>query len=280
MKKNFTIVAVAVAILGLGLSSCKKENLTPDGVNPAAMSDETNASDEANRSYTYYSGIISNNGYPTAGSTEMGYFSTNAYWGQMAPTTQPFGGSTTSTVKGLAATKQSIVFAYVGADGVTYLNFGHNTIANANYADAGQDIPVLLNGTTLFTYPIEEIEIDPITLDVYALTRVGNSIKLYRIEGISSAAPGTATVVTYNGSTTIFNNPLSNGYKWGSICFVPNGNGTFRFVFASESTVYASLGIVTWHYTLSGNTLTVLTPMHRTYSTGTSGIAAGTGINA
>ncbi len=275
MKKNITLVAAALTVLSLGITSCKKENITPDGVGSTASSSEG-----LNKTYTFYSGIMSNNGFPSAGTTAMGYYSTNSFFGQMAPTNMPFGGLTTSAVKGLAATTKSIVFAYVGSDAVTYLNFGHTGFNNANYSDAGTDVPVLLNGTTLFNYPIEEIEIDPISLDVFALARVGNAIKLYRIGGIGSASPGTATVMTYGASTNIFNNPLGNGYKWGSICFVLNNDGTtYRLVYSTESTVYASLGIVTWHYTVSGNTLNVMSSMNRTYSAATSTIPAGTGIN-
>jgi hypothetical protein len=184
-------------------------------------------------------------------------------------------------VKGLAASVKSIVFAYVGSDGVTYLNFGHTGIAAANYADAGTDVPVLLDGTSLFTYAIEEIEIDPASGDVFALARVGNAIKIYRIAGMYSSvdAPGTARVMSYGTTTTVFHNPLGNGYKWGSICFVPNGNGTYRLVFTHQSTVYASLGIVCWHYDIVANAVVGLPAYHRTYSASTSTIPAGTGIN-
>jgi hypothetical protein len=277
MKKQTIIVAAAIAVVSsLGLTSCKKETLTPDAT---VSTPSVEQSEEPGRAPTYYSGIVSNNGYPANGQTEMGYYSTNAYFGQSAPILQAFGGLTTSTIKGCAATKQLIVFAYKAADGVTYLNFVQTGIAYPT-PTTGQEIPVLLNGSTLFNYPIEEIEVDPISKDVYAVTRVGNAVKLYRIDGINSASPGTAVLMTYPpNNNNIFGNPLGNGYKWGSITFVPNGDGTNRLVFASESTVYASLGIVTWHFNISGTSLTVLSAQNRTYSTATSGIAAGTGIN-
>ncbi len=278
MKKQTIIVAAAIAVVSsLGLTSCKKETLTPD----AAVSTPSVEQEEgAGKRPTYYSGIVSNNGYPANGQTEMGYYSTNAFFGQAAPITQAFGGLTTSAIKGCGATEQLIVLAYKAADGVTYLNFVQTGIAYPT-PTTGQDIPVLLDGSTIFNYSIEEIEIDPISQDVFAIARVGNSIKLYRIGGINSASPGTAVLMTYPpNNNNLFGNPLVNGYKWGSISFVPY-NGSYKLVFASESNVYASLGIVTWHFAINaaGTGLTNLPSEHRTYSTATSGIAAGTGLN-
>lgn len=278
MKKQTIIVAAAIAVVSsLGLTSCKKETLTPD----AAVSTPSVEQEEGpGRTPTYYSGIVSNNGYPANGQTEMGYYSTNAFFGQAAAIIHSFGGTTSSTIKGCGATKQSIVFAYKAADGVTYLDYVQTGIAYPT-PSSGNPIPVLLNGTTLFNYPIEEIEIDPISEYVYAVARVGNAVKLYRIDGINNSSPGTAILMTYGTTNNIFNNPLGNGYKWGSITFVPNGDGTNRLVFASESTVYASLGIVTWHFAINATAtgLTILSSQNRTYSAGTSGIAAGTGLN-
>ena len=90
-----------------------------------------------------------------------------------------------------------------------------------------------------------------------------DQFQLYKIDG-----SGTATVMTYNGSTTVYNNPLGNGYKSGSICFVTNSTGGYEFVFTNESTVYASLGLVSWHYSynVAANTVTALSGSHRTYS--------------
>lgn len=280
MKKNFTVVAVAVSVLAsLSLGSCKKDNLTP-------MENGSEAQTALNKSYTNYEGIMSNNGYPVAGQTEMGYYSTASPSapGAVAVPYMPFGGAVTSTVKGLAATSKLIVFAYVNAsDGNTYLNFGHTAITPANYSDAGTDLLVLLNGVSTFNYAIEEIEIDPISRDVYTIVRNGNAIQLYRIDGLSSATAGTATLMTnaINGTASFFYNPLGNGYKWGSICFVPNASNpaTNDLVFSSESTVYAAYGIVSWHFSIAGNTVTPLVSSHRTYSVSSSGFPAGTGIN-
>jgi hypothetical protein len=277
MKKNIRIAAIALTVLGgLGLGSCKKENITPEGTSSSATTG-------LSKSYTNYEGIVSNNGYPVTGQTAMGYYSTVG-GGLTAVPNMLFGGSTTSTIIGLAATSKSIVFAYKNSvDGLTYLNFGHTAITNCNYADAGTDVPVLLNGVSAFNLAIEEIEIDPISKDVLALVRNGNAIQLYRIAGINNTTvtPGTATAMTYNSSTTIFNNPLGNGYKWGSICFALNTGGTYDLVFTNESTVYAYLGIVSWHYSynVAANTITALPGSHRTYSVATSGFPAGTGIN-
>jgi len=277
MKKQTIIVAAAIAVVSsLGLTSCKKETLTPDAVTATPSVEQV---EEPGRTPTYYSGIVSNNGYPANGQTQMGYYSTNAFFGQAAAIIHSFGGTTSSTIKGCGATKQSIVFAYRAADGVTYLDYVQTGIAYPT-PSSGNAIPVLLNGTTLFNYVIEEIEIDPISQYVYATARVGSTVKLYRIDGFNNPSPGTAVLMTYPANNNnLFGSTLVNGYKWGSITFVPNGDGTNRLVFASESNVYASLGIVTWHFNISGTSLTSLTAQNRTYSAATSGIAAGTGIN-
>ncbi len=276
MKKQTIIVATAIAVVSsLGLTSCKKETLTPDA---AVSTPSVEHSEEPGRGPSYYSGIVSNNGFPANGQTQMGYYSTNSYFGQAAAIIHSFGGLTSSTIKGCGATKQTIVFAYKAADGVTYLDYVQTGIAYPT-PSTGNAIPVLLNGTTLFNYPIEEIEIDPVSQYVYAIARVGNAVKLYRIDGFNNPSPGTAVLMTYGTTNNIFNNPIGNGYKWGSITFVPNGDGTNRLVFASESTVYASLGIVTWHFNIVGSALNILTAKNRTYSAATSGIAAGTGLN-
>jgi hypothetical protein len=258
MKKN-TIPAVLTfsAFVVLGLSSCKKNDLTPttspvdQNVNPVT------------KNVLYEAGIQSNQGYPVDGQTNRGYYrmASNGSLGQQPVVNYAyFGGKATSTdpngIKGFAATKNTAVYAYKTIDGVTFLNYN------------GTDIPVLLNGTTLFNYPIEEIEIYPITMEVFALAKVGSNMQVYRID-----ASGTATIMMVNGAYNIFNNTLGNGYKSGSICFVPNNpeETSFRLVYTSESQVYSSLGLVLWNFDIAGNNLTSHGG-NTTYSTGTSGI--------
>ncbi|MCW3070472.1 MAG: hypothetical protein JWO44_362 [Bacteroidetes bacterium] len=72
--------------------------------------------------------------------------------------------------------------------------------------------------------------------------------------------------MTYNGGGTVFGNPSGNGYKSGSIAFVPNGSGGYYLVFSSESTVYSSLGLVCWYFTISGTTLSIQSSLNRTYT--------------
>lgn len=87
--------------------------------------------------------------------------------------------------------------------------------------------------------------------------------------------------MTYlSNNNNLFGNPLVNGYKWGS-SYLFHIMDNYKLVFASESNVYASLGIVTWHFAINaaGKLLISLPSEHRTYSTATSGIAAGTGLN-
>jgi hypothetical protein len=98
MKKQTIIVAVAIAVVSsLGLTSCKKETLTPDA---ATVTPSVEQVEEPGRTPTYYSGIVSNNGYPANGQTQMGYYSTNAFFGQAAAIIHSFGGTTSSTIKG------------------------------------------------------------------------------------------------------------------------------------------------------------------------------------
>ena len=64
----------------------------------------------------------------------------------------------------------------------------------------GQDLLITLPDGSPFPYPIEEIEVHPETLELYALARAGNAIRLYRIENT-----GVATMMSImNGSQPVF----------------------------------------------------------------------------
>jgi hypothetical protein len=257
MKKiTFKAVFFAAGILSVGLTACKKEDLNPNGkTKPKAEIDPAKTPD-------YQDGIVSHNGFDAFGFITTGYYELNGpFPGQHANGTHP-SSTTNQTLKGCAATTGKIVYAYKTASGLQILDGGP-------YIGA-----VILNSTgTAFTLPIEEIEIHPQTGEVYAL--VGSSNK-----SIVSIDPSTgfATPLTVNGgSTTIFTGGLMNGYKCGSIAFVPDGFGSYELVFSHESDVYASLGVVSWHFTISGTNLTSNVANHRTYA-GIPG-TVGSGIN-
>ena len=252
MKKNKITALLAVSACAvLSLGSCKKSDLEPQ--NPAAPTANHNLKNQV-----YDAGIRSNQGYPVTGTTDMAYYRLyyNTALGQQAIVNYSyFGGDASSTVRGYAAGAATEIFAYKYS-GYNFINYNGS-------------VNLIMNGVNYFTPIIEEIEMDPSSGYVYALCRSGNSIQLWRID-----SSGAATQMTYNGSGTVFNNPTVNGYKSGSLAFVPNPSGGFYIVFSNESTVYASLGIVSWYYTISGTTISVVSSQNKTY-TGLPG--AGTG---
>ncbi|WP_294674334.1 hypothetical protein [uncultured Fluviicola sp.] len=258
MKKNtFKTVFFAAGVLMLPLAACKKESVIPNGKTKSKTE-----IDPAKRP-VYQEGIVSHNGFDAFGDIISGYYEFyGPYPGsQYVNGTHP-ASTTNQTLKGCAASTGNIIYAYKTASGLQVL-------------DGGPIIStVILNSTgTAFTLPIEEIEIHPQTGEVYAL--VGSSNK-----SIVSINPSTgfATPLTVNGgSTTIFTGGLMNGYKCGSIAFVPDGFGGSELVFSHESDVYASSGIVSWHFTISGTNLISNVANHRTYA-GIPG-TVGSGIN-
>ena len=262
-KKRISGLITLVALAVVALSSCNKLDIEPtiEGNN---IEEKVNDENNVTKNVTYQAGIVSNDGYPIANQTKSGFYRlySNVSIGQQTPTLYPFGnyiaGSTYPTVMvGCAATKNLKVYAFKDNQGVTWLQ-----------SDQGHQVPVLnVAGDNLFTLPIEEIEIYPNSTDVYLLCK-GSSMSLYRVNLIS----GTTTLMTYNGVGNIFNNTLGNGYKSGSIAFVPNTDGTFRLVYTTESNVYSYLGLVTWHYNISGSTLQIQSSLNRTYTTAATGI--------
>jgi hypothetical protein len=270
MKKNITTATIALAILtSLAVTSCKKTEMVPNEAEATSVTNEGTQLNENNaKGPLFIAGILSNNGFPSNGSTECGFYSaSNAPIGQAPATIHPFGGLITSTVKCFAATTAFQAFIYRGLDNNLHMQSG-TTALDGTFI--GNDYTLLLNGTTLFNLAIEEIEVMPGTTDVYALVRYSNTIRLYKID-----ATGNVTLMSNsNGSTTIFNSTNTNGYKSGSICFAPSFSNPslIQLVFTNESTVYSSLGLVSWHFNISGNIYTSSPSDHRTYSTATSGI--------
>ena len=51
-----------------------------------------------------------------------------------------------------------------------------------------------------------------------------------------------------------------------------NSSNTYDLVYTHESGVYSSLGLVSWHFSISGKALTSIVADHRTYSYASSGI--------
>jgi hypothetical protein len=257
MKKNtFKTSLLAVGIVTLGLTACKKETLTPNS--------KTKPKGEINstKNKVYQEGIVSHNGFDASGDITTGYYEFfGPFPGQYANGVYP-AGTSTLTLKGCAATTGNIMYVYkVGTYQVLDGTFITSTV-------------ILNPSGTAFTPAIEEIEIHPQTGEVYALVTQGTAKRIYAID----PSTGFVTPLTVNGSaTTIFNASLMNGYKCGSIAFVPDGFGNYEFVFSHESDVYASLGVVSWHFNIFGTNLVSNVPNHRTYA-GIPG-TVGSGIN-
>jgi len=238
----------AMTLITLPLSSCKKEVMQPQGntnVKPTAQSTGQE------KDITHTEGIISNQGYPVTGELHTAYY---CFWGptqgQVASQTYYLSNPAISTsFMACGATLNKKVFAYK-AQGVTYMLYN------------GTETPLLINNsTTLFNYPIEEIEVHPLTGEVYALTKVSNAMKIYRFD-----SNGNGELMQYGSAGIVYTNMWQNGYKSGSITFVPNIDGTFRLVFSHESNVYAAAGITSWHFSITGNTLAALPLQHCSYN--------------
>lgn len=256
MKKiTFTAASLTAAILMISLSACKKEDITP-----TTKKNKQVAESETEKKPVYSEGIVAHNGFNASGDINTQFYefwgpSPNSYISGIFPSA-----TTNTSVKGCGASAGIIIYAYKTSTGVQFLD-------GTTYGS----VPIMDAAGNLFTPAIEEIEIHPQTGQVYALVTQGNAKRIYVID----PSTGIYTAVTVNGNANIFNNPLFNGYKSGSIAFVPDGSGGFEFVFSSESTVYASSGIVSWHFSIAGTNLVSITANHRTYA----GIPGTTGIN-
>ncbi len=250
--KRITMKAATIvsASLALGLTACKKENMKTTANPGKFVKKET---PETAAKPVYSEGIFSNDGVIDPYNLITGYYQV---WGpspgQQPTGTYPASDAGTGTVLGCGAATNKYVYAYRGSNGVQYLDGSYFST------------PIFNTAGNLFTSVIEEIEIHPVTNQVYLLVTVSNAKRIFVVD--PAAGTGIATPVTVNGAANIFNSALINGYKSGSIAFVPDGSGGYEFVFSSESTVYASLGIVSWHFSLSGTNLTSITANHRTYA--------------
>lgn len=240
------------------MTACKKEVTQP----ASAVKRQSGTANAAARP-VYQEGIMSFDSYNSSTvEAVIGYY---RFWGpsigQQPPLAKPISPS------------NSTVFAYgatAGNDIVAYKTTS-NTQEIQSFLYGAQLITVNSGANPLYAQ-IEEIEILPGTNQVFAIAQSGNAKVIYSIDMTN----GFATPLSVNGgSSNIFNNTSINGYKWGSIAFVPDGSGGWELVYSHESNVYASSGVVSWHFTISGTNLTSNVPAHHTYT----GLPAGTGIN-
>ena len=206
--------------------------------------------------------IVANN--PAAGTTSIGSLydhsiSDNWLAGPVFATSAP---SPQKTI-GASKNRQSIV--YRKADGITYLvdgSIGYGMGAWGVNFDAGSEIPIFLdaNQTQLLKITPEEIEIEPTTNDVFVLgaASAGAAKQIFRIKTDSSGTVIATPMSFYNGGVLTpnaqraFVNPTINGYKSGSIAFVPKTGGGQYLVFTHQSTVYS--GICHWVYEVGTGT--------------------------
>lgn len=253
--KSITIKAATIisASLALGLTACKKETVKTTAGNGKFIKKET--SETAERP-VYSEGIFSNDGYTDPYNMITGFYQ---MWGpspgQQPTGTFPVSDAGTGTVVGCGAATDFYVYAYRSTSGLQLLE-GSSIFSTVIITAAG----------TAFAPVIEEIEVHPVTHEIYLLVSESGAKRIYVVDLSVGGGTGVATLVTVNGASNAFNNTGGNGYKSGSITFVPDGSGGYELVFSNESTVYASLGIVSWHFSLSGTNLTSVIANHRTYA--------------
>lgn len=241
MKKiTFTAVSMSAAVLMISLTACKKEQITPS----SSSSKKEKPVTEIEKKPVYSEGIVSHNGFNINGDIITQYYQ---FWGP-SPNSQISGTYSTTTintsVNGCGGSTGVVIYAYKSSTGVQFLG---STVYG--------DYPIMDGLGNLFTPTIEEIEIHPQTGIVYALVTESSAKRIYAID----PSTGIYTPITVNGSGTILYGKTGiNGYKGGSICFIPDGSGGFELLFSHESNVYASFGVYCWHYSLSGTNLTGL----------------------
>lgn len=231
MKSNKLNLALLVLMLsGTSITSCKKEV-----AGPATNADKVSATMKAP---VYLAGIMSWRYVPGTLTVEFPYYQ---FYG--LSTGIGFTGWSSSyyvsanSPKAFGATKRYKVFVYQNTSNVWMIN----------HSFWGEQLLVFAGTGTPFNRKIEEIEIHPATGETYAIVHSGISqIHLYHLNHNT----GEATLVG-----TVFNQPLKNGYKSGSIAFVPNGNGGYHMAFTHESAVYASNGLTMWVYNVTGTTM-------------------------
>ena len=237
-----TVSALSLSALLLCLTSCEKSDLKPH--NAAGVSSLQTG--QTLRTPTYEAGIRSNEDYPANQEVNTGYYITYSISGPglQTPFHDYFGGDVGTSPKayGFAINPSTgtpaTAYAYK-ISGIPVLNYN------------GTELPIMRDLSNYFTYAIEEIEIYPTTLEVYALCNAGKGIVVYKIDpttGLATAVPTTTT-------TAVFAQPALNGYQSGSICFVPDGSGGFKLAFSYESTSTSSSGLVVDVYTVGATTL-------------------------
>ena len=203
--------------------------------------------------------VVANNNQ--AGSTTIGAIKPDGVASGAWVNAGPYSTTSPSTQKTIGASSTMVAIVYRDAAGYDVMESVPITTATyqANWTSA-------FNGTQefIFTDPLastpakiipEEIEVDPVSNDVFVLGDTGPSTakQIFRIHRsgqggqLIATAMTTATspfIPTPNGNR-VFVNPTRNGFKSGSIAFVPDPAGGSFLVFTHESNVY---GICQWIY--------------------------------
>lgn len=203
-----------------------------------------------------YDLIVSNN--PVAGSTKIGVINPDyGPWvaGSELSTTAP------STQKTIGASKTRQAIMYKKPNGYTYLVDGGIFKATTGWAasfDESNETPIFMDASqsVAFKQIPEEIEIEPTTNDVFVLSAASAFApkQIFRIKKVDDTYFATAMTMhtavgikTPNGDRA-FVNPGPNGYKSGSIAFVPKPGGGQYLVFTHHSTTYQ--GICHWVFVI------------------------------
>ena len=169
--------------------------------------------------------------------------------------------SAPSTQKTIGASVSRQVIMYRKADGITRLVDGPppaTLIFVPPNFDAAAEVPIYTDSSfaNLFKLVPEEIEVEPTSNDVFALVSAPNNFgpkQIYRIKNQGGAE--IATAMTYHNAIGVktpngdraFVNPFQNGYKAGSIAFVPKSSGGHYLIFTHQSTYY---GICHWIFSV------------------------------
>lgn len=242
----------------------------------------------------FYSAIISNNtSLPASTSIGLATYTTSTSgqvnWTQGAATSLPYA----TNQKTIGARKQDAVIMYRDATNGNInvikpiVNGGLQNISILDLSS--QEINIFLPNYSPFNLPVEEIEIDPVSGDVFALTVTGSSRSMYRINRQTQIATlmtlYNGTVISPNG-TKLYWNTMTGQYQNGSITFVPNPQNPSEnlLAFTHESNI-PRYRLCTWFLKPVGDNLVGMPTMNRCWGTSTPGapllstLLPGTGLN-
>ncbi|MCW3085205.1 MAG: hypothetical protein JWP12_2571 [Bacteroidetes bacterium] len=244
MKTNKLKIAVVLsAACAMTFSACKKENMEPMSNNPANEKRPLHFSFEIRSNEGFRQGIedpgftvINRNTYGASFIGEV-HLSVHGELNSMYPSgmngygQSPEVGITAITYNEISTHYPMIYFTAHPTSGVT-----------------GNSFRIQYSG---FDMNVDEIEVNPDDSQVYALATYGSTKALYKL------VPNTTTGIadaTWMGE--LFHNFAVNGYIGGSIAFVQDQTtAAWHLSFTSESTVYSTLGIVQWNYTVGTSSI-------------------------